>query len=200
MIPAFGLGYEEVDENDIQVPGTFVDVTPFNPSVPTICLPLAPGDEPVTERWELVNLSSSDHNFHLHQAHFSVVTPANLPTTGVPSQLSGRVVMMDSVPLRHADGFCATVADWRNGLCTTYAPTVEVTFSIAGDFVYHCHILSHEDAGMMAVIRVRSAASSASPSVLEQMLSSVGIGSGGPHQPLKPPIQGALCAVPRQRG
>lgn len=199
MTPAFGLGYEEVDGNDIPVPGTFIDVTPFDPSVPTICLPLAPGDEPVTERWELVNLSGSDHNFHLHQARFSLVTPAKLPTTAVPSQLSGRLVLMDSLPLRHADGLCATVADWRNGLCTTYAPTVEVTFSIAGDFVYHCHILAHEDAGMMAVIRVRSAGS-ASQSVLEQMLSSVGIGTGGPHQPLKPPMQGSFCAIPRQRG
>ncbi len=25
---------------------------------------------------------------------------------------------------------------------------------ITGDFVYHCHILNHEDAGMMAIIRV----------------------------------------------
>jgi FtsP/CotA-like multicopper oxidase with cupredoxin domain len=25
---------------------------------------------------------------------------------------------------------------------------------VAGDFVYHCHILGHEDNGMMAVIRV----------------------------------------------
>jgi FtsP/CotA-like multicopper oxidase with cupredoxin domain len=23
-----------------------------------------------------------------------------------------------------------------------------------GDFVYHCHILGHEDGGMMAIIRV----------------------------------------------
>jgi FtsP/CotA-like multicopper oxidase with cupredoxin domain len=25
---------------------------------------------------------------------------------------------------------------------------------VVGDFVYHCHILGHEDAGMMAIIRV----------------------------------------------
>jgi FtsP/CotA-like multicopper oxidase with cupredoxin domain len=24
-----------------------------------------------------------------------------------------------------------------------------------GDFVYHCHILNHEDNGMMAIIRVK---------------------------------------------
>jgi FtsP/CotA-like multicopper oxidase with cupredoxin domain len=27
--------------------------------------------------------------------------------------------------------------------------------NIAGDFVYHCHILGHEDHGMMAIIRVK---------------------------------------------
>jgi hypothetical protein len=25
---------------------------------------------------------------------------------------------------------------------------------ISGDFVYHCHILGHEDSGMMAIVRV----------------------------------------------
>jgi hypothetical protein len=25
-----------------------------------------------------------------------------------------------------------------------------------GDFVYHCHILDHEDGGMMAIIRVKN--------------------------------------------
>jgi FtsP/CotA-like multicopper oxidase with cupredoxin domain len=26
--------------------------------------------------------------------------------------------------------------------------------AVVGDFVYHCHILDHEDGGMMAIIRV----------------------------------------------
>jgi FtsP/CotA-like multicopper oxidase with cupredoxin domain len=25
---------------------------------------------------------------------------------------------------------------------------------VVGDFVYHCHILDHEDNGMMAIVRV----------------------------------------------
>jgi len=28
---------------------------------------------------------------------------------------------------------------------------------VIGDFVYHCHILDHEDLGMMAIIRVKPA-------------------------------------------
>jgi FtsP/CotA-like multicopper oxidase with cupredoxin domain len=37
-------------------------------------------------------------------------------------------------------------------------PSVKVRIDfrgpIIGDFVYHCHILEHEDGGMMAIIRV----------------------------------------------
>jgi FtsP/CotA-like multicopper oxidase with cupredoxin domain len=37
-------------------------------------------------------------------------------------------------------------------------PSVKVRMDFrgmdVGDFVYHCHILGHEDAGMMAIIRV----------------------------------------------
>ena len=188
-----GLGYEEVDENGVSVPGSFVDVSSFNPAAPTVCLPLAAGDLPVTERWELVNLSGSDHNFHIHQAHFSVLTAADLATTGVPEQLLGRAVVMDSLPLRHADGLCQTVADWRRGACQTHVPTVEITFTVAGDFVYHCHILAHEDGGMMAVIRVRSNTASNEPGVVKRMLSSVGFDADEPRQPLLPRIQGGMC-------
>ena len=40
---SFGLGYEEVDQNGVAVPGTQVPITQFDPSVTTVCLPLGPG-------------------------------------------------------------------------------------------------------------------------------------------------------------
>jgi hypothetical protein len=61
---AFGLGYEELDEHDVPVPGTFMDVKAFDPMRPTVCLPLGLGNTPITERWELVNLAGEDHNPH----------------------------------------------------------------------------------------------------------------------------------------
>ena len=193
-----GLGYEEVDEAGTPVPGTFRDVAPFDPTTPTVCLPLAPGNLPVTERWELVNLSGSDHNFHIHQAHFSVVSESEVADTGVPEQLSsGQAVMMDSLPLLHADGVCASVSAWRSGACTTRPATIQISFEVAGDFVYHCHIAEHEDAGMMAVIRVRSAAGDASSEVMPRLLSALGITGGDPRQPLTPRIGGLMCRAPR---
>jgi L-ascorbate oxidase len=152
----FGLGYEEIDANGASVPGTFQDVMPFDPARPTVCVPLGPGNTPTTERWQLVNLANEDHNFHMHQTHFRVLSAAEVAGTGIPGTLLGDGVMLDNVPLVHADGVCNTVQDWRNGACTAHPAVVEIPFTVAGDFVYHCHILEHEDGGMMARIRVRA--------------------------------------------
>jgi L-ascorbate oxidase len=102
-----------------------------------------------------VNLAGEDHNFHMHQVRFRVVSAAELAQTNVPHQIFGQGVLMDSVPLTQADGVCASVDDWRNGACKAHRVTVDIPFAIAGDFVYHCHILEYEDGGMMARIRVR---------------------------------------------
>jgi L-ascorbate oxidase len=156
----FGMGYEEVDEKGISVPGTFRDVAPFNPMQPTVCAQLGPQNTAVTERWELVNLASEDHNFHIHQVKFRVLSAAELDGTSVPGRIFAQGVLMDNVPLVHADSpnddGCASVDDWRAGRCTAYPATLDIPFAIAGDFVYHCHILEHEDGGMMARIRVRT--------------------------------------------
>jgi FtsP/CotA-like multicopper oxidase with cupredoxin domain len=122
---------------------------------PTVCLPLGGGNTPAKERWQLINLAGEDHNFHIHQVKFRVLTTAELAGTTVPGQIFAKGVMLDNVPLEHTDGTCNTVDDWRNGVCTAHPSTVEIPFTIAGDFVYHCHILEHEDGGMMARIRVR---------------------------------------------
>ena len=149
---SLGLGYEEIDAKGATVPGTFQDIAAFDPSIPTVCVPLAAGNKPVTERWQLVNLTPADHNFHIHQMKFGVV--------GDPQVENGSAatngILVDNVPLPQADGTCKTVADWRQHKCTAHPVKVDLPFAIAGDFVYHCHILLHEDNGMMARIRVRA--------------------------------------------
>ncbi len=161
---AFGLAYEEVDAQGQVVGAPATDVTPFDPMYPTVCVPLGPGNTPVTERWQLVNVAAEDHNFHIHQVKFRVLSQDEIGGTVLPGQIAGKGVMLDNVPLPHANGVCGNnppddlsnpIADWRAGLCTANVITVEIPFAIAGDFVYHCHILEHEDGGMMARIRVR---------------------------------------------
>ena len=144
---AFGLGYEELDEKGRPVPGTFKDIAPFDHLSVTVCLPLASGNKPVTERWELVNVAGEDHNFHIHQTRFRVL-PANAPAGDAYG-------VMDNVPVLHGGPGCdGSITSFRRGACVASTVHVEIPFAEIGDFVYHCHILEHEDGGMMAHIRV----------------------------------------------
>ncbi len=151
----FGLGLELIDEKGRSVPGTFQDVEEFPGTGRSICLPLGRGDTPVYERWEIVNLTAEDHNFHIHQTKFWVLTDRK--AVGIGNNIPARGLLQDSVPLlAGSDGCDGTIAAWRNGSCRSSRVDVEIPFVVAGDFVYHCHILEHEDGGMMATIRVAS--------------------------------------------
>ncbi|MDD2900359.1 MAG: multicopper oxidase domain-containing protein [Desulfuromonadaceae bacterium] len=156
----FGLGLELVDEKGQSVPDTFQDVTAFPGSGQPICLPLANGNTPVNEHWEVVNLTAEDHNFHIHQTKFRVLTAGEI--TGTTTGMSSKGILQDNVPLLSgSDGCDGTIASWKSGACQTSPVNVEISFAIAGDFVYHCHILEHEDGGMMATIHIASSADSA---------------------------------------
>ncbi len=100
------------------------------------------------EDWIIENRSTELHAFHIHQLHFMMVdwngVPVNEPflrdTINVPFY-SGTELQYPSVRLR---------MDFRD------ANTV-------GTFVYHCHLLEHEDGGMMGLIRVEPADSAQTP-------------------------------------
>jgi len=101
------------------------------------------------EYWLLVNDSDECHNFHVHQTKF-VVLDADFSAGGRPSaaQCLG-------------DRGVAPPID-RNVLHDNYPllPGARVLVRIKldgpklGRFVFHCHILEHEDKGMMATIGV----------------------------------------------
>eukprot|EP01037_Dinobryon_pediforme_P032583 gene32583-37594_t len=156
--PIFGLGYEEIDQRGRPVPGTFVDITRFDPAQ-QICLPLGPGNSPTTETWQLVNLTGELHNFHIHQTKFHVISAKAPSGTVLASDSSvGDGIEEDTIPLPFAQpaapyqfpqsGSCS-VDSVRSGQCHVTPITVKIPFSRLGTFVYHCHILEHEDGGMM---------------------------------------------------
>ncbi len=138
--------------------------------MPTVCLTLGPDNKPVPETWELVNLSGETHNFHIHQTKFQVISAPPQSGTQSPPEIDGTRAYVDNVPVVHANGTvnpnsigynvnspggCLSVSAWKNGACPSTPTVVSIPFFIAGDYVFHCHILEHEDGGMMARIRVR---------------------------------------------
>jgi FtsP/CotA-like multicopper oxidase with cupredoxin domain len=91
------------------------------------------------EDWTIQNRAGERHEFHFHQIHFLLMEANGVP---VPPQDRQFLDMID-LPYWSGKG--------------PY-PSVKVRMDFRGpdigDFVYHCHILGHEDNGMMAIIRV----------------------------------------------
>jgi FtsP/CotA-like multicopper oxidase with cupredoxin domain len=85
-----------------------------------------------TEEWTVVNTSPMDHPFHLHAWPFRVL--ATSARSQPPDSVWQDVVL---VP--------------RQGWARLRIPFTDYT----GRSVYHCHILDHEDLGMMGTINVR---------------------------------------------
>jgi FtsP/CotA-like multicopper oxidase with cupredoxin domain len=100
------------------------------------------------EDWIIENRSNELHAFHIHQLHFLLIDymgkPVNEPflrdTVNVP-YYKDQMLAYPSVRLR---------MDFRDP-------------NAAGTFVYHCHLLEHEDGGMMGLIRVEPAGGAKTP-------------------------------------
>lgn len=83
------------------------------------------------EVWELVNKTDMDHPFHLHTYPFQVLSRGGKPA---PYR-----AWKDTVNLR------------KNEVVRIAVPLRD----FSGVTVYHCHIVEHEDRGMMGVLEVR---------------------------------------------
>lgn len=149
----FALGYEEVDARGDPVPGTQRPVARFNPTHPIVCLPLGARQTPVHEIWELVQLSTENHNFHIHQTKFRPVSAHGVVQDNLPLGVATPDASIRDQVMNDQSGVCS-IEQWRSGHCASTPVALDIPFSQLGDFVYHCHILEHEDGGMMAKIRV----------------------------------------------
>jgi FtsP/CotA-like multicopper oxidase with cupredoxin domain len=91
------------------------------------------------EDWTIENRSPENHEFHIHQIHFLLLAVNGIPVPAGQRQYYD----MYQVPFWKGSGPYPSI-------------TVRMDFRgpDVGDFVYHCHILGHEDNGMMATIRV----------------------------------------------
>lgn len=94
------------------------------------------------EDWTIENRSFEVHEFHIHQIHFLLLAVNGKPVPAAQQQF------YDTYQVPYWSG-------------TGPYPSIKVRMDfrghITGDFVYHCHILDHEDLGMMAIIRVKRA-------------------------------------------
>jgi FtsP/CotA-like multicopper oxidase with cupredoxin domain len=97
-----------------------------------------PATAPATQPQTIENHTSEEHAFHIHQLHYLLMAVNGVAVANPTLQDTY------SVPFWNGKGPFSSI-------------TVRMDFrdpNIAGTFVYHCHVLDHEDAGMMAKIQV----------------------------------------------
>ena len=86
-----------------------------------------------TEIWEIKNMSPMAHPFHAHAIQYQILDRNGVPATG-------------------------TDLGWKDTFLVQPGETVRIIGKFeavnVGDYMYHCHILEHEDAGMMGYFRV----------------------------------------------
>jgi FtsP/CotA-like multicopper oxidase with cupredoxin domain len=140
---------------------------PQNPNSPTVFMltvdgqPTVPYDPHSTvpnitvqagdvEDWIIENRSRELHAFHIHQLHFLLIERNGVPLCAGKKEAQhcfGEPLVLDTVNV-----------DYWDGITPTY-PSVKLRMdfrapNMIGTFVYHCHLLEHEDGGMMGTIRV----------------------------------------------
>ena len=126
-----------VSETGIPMQKMWADDVTENPNV---------GD---TEVWEFYNLTADAHPMHIHEIVFEVIDRERLVLEGelpsIPVQLTGDVRPAEP----WESGFKDTVISYPGEVTR-----VRGRFLTAGQFVWHCHIVEHEDNEMMRPYRI----------------------------------------------
>jgi FtsP/CotA-like multicopper oxidase with cupredoxin domain len=94
------------------------------------------------EEWTLENSSGVAHPFHIHVNPFQVVEIFD-PMTGRSYQPSSDYIWQDVITIPAANGAIKGRVKIRHRFV-----------DFVGSYVLHCHMLAHEDRGMMQLVRV----------------------------------------------
>jgi len=100
----------------------------------------APG---ATEVWELYNFTADAHPIHIHEVFFEVVNRQRIDKkTGLPIQTP-------VAPGPTENGRKDTIIAYPGEVTR-----IRMTFGVGGQYVWHCHIVEHEDNEMMRPYRI----------------------------------------------
>ncbi len=123
-----------------------------------------------TEEWEIYNFTGDAHPVHLHLIHFEILGRNEITyvsddgdpgqevmqhnnTYGVAPAITN-VSVGAAVNLLPADGYVENAPKDMVTALPNQVTRIKATFDKSGRYVWHCHILSHEDHEMMRVLHV----------------------------------------------
>jgi FtsP/CotA-like multicopper oxidase with cupredoxin domain len=95
------------------------------------------------ETWEFYNFTADAHPIHVHEVFFQVVNRQRL------DRRTGQPIRSPRPPEPWENGFKDTVVAYPGEVTR-----VQMRFENEGQFVWHCHIVEHEDNEMMRPYRI----------------------------------------------
>lgn len=101
--------------------------------------------EGALEEWTIENHAEEAHVFHIHQIHFLLLQKDGVKVSDDEKQIYDTIVIPAYDGKKDAAG---------NPIYPSVRVRMDFHETKPGTFVYHCHILEHEDKGMMGVIQV----------------------------------------------
>lgn len=99
-----------------------------------------------TEEWEIYNTTKDSHTVHLHACSFSVKNRQSFKAEQAESGALSNIILDPTImlPYKYEYGLVDTCIS-PPGMITR----IVITFTLAGNYVWHCHMLEHEDNEMM---------------------------------------------------
>jgi FtsP/CotA-like multicopper oxidase with cupredoxin domain len=117
-----------------------------------------------TEEWEIYNATGDAHPVHLHLVHFEVLGRQEFAADLIPQPVlqhngeTGIGFKLENIALGNPVGPMIGYVENAPKDMVTALPgqvtRIKATFDRPGRYVWHCHILSHEDHEMMRVLHV----------------------------------------------
>ena len=115
-----------------------------------------------TEIWEIYNTTADAHPIHLHAGNFQILdrqyfSGTQDPTTGVLTNITMLGSPIAPLPGEHKALFDTIIVPPASGgpaEAIGQRTRIIMHFSLAGQYVWHCHIVSHEDHDMMRPMEV----------------------------------------------
>jgi FtsP/CotA-like multicopper oxidase with cupredoxin domain len=160
LIERMGMGYDEYG-GDVEGPveallGT-VGPDTLDSTTPAGVWTKRMWAEPVTENpavgatevWEFYNTTGDAHPMHIHEVVFEVVNRQPIVVDEVNQTVQVAPGSVPVPPEPWETGFKDTVTAYPGQVTR-----VKAQFNTPGQFVWHCHIVSHEDNEMMRPFRI----------------------------------------------
>jgi len=157
LLEEAGFGFDD-EENEVEGPveavlGTVAGDPNVAPGVWTKRLWMDPVTENplvgATEVWEIYNATGDAHPMHIHEIVFEVVNRQDIFVDEETMEVQVVPGSMANPPESWETGFKDTVTAYPGQVTR-----VRAQFNTPGQFVWHCHIVEHEDNEMMRPFRI----------------------------------------------